>query len=205
MAIKDKDGWWLDKKGDAVHPERVKVEDKLKDDMVENILKRADDVTKYIKHFKDESYSEVESYFDLLLEKYNIEVKKGKKGNFTLENFSGTAKIQVAIADNIAFDEKLQIAKLKIDEYLTEITADSSPDIQILIKKAFEVDKKGEVNPKKILALKSYEITNPLWLEAMEIINDAVEVISSKSYIRFYTRENVDVAYKQVSLDIAGV
>ncbi|WP_320034821.1 DUF3164 family protein [Halarcobacter sp.] len=204
MAKLDEKGWWIKKNGESVHPERVKIEDKLKDEMIDSILGKAAGVTEVIKKFKEDAYDEVDSYFELLLDKYGVETKKGVKG-FTLENFSGTAKIQVATADNIIFDEKLQIAKKKIDEYLHEITQDSNPDIQQLISKAFEVDKKGEVNPRKILALRSYDITHPKWLEAMAIIAESVEIVASKQYIRFYTRENQRENYKQVSLDIAGV
>jgi hypothetical protein len=205
MALLDDKDWWIAKNGDAIHPDRVKLEDKLKDEMIEKILLKAADVTKVIKKFKDDSYDEVDSYFRLLLSVYGVESKKGAKG-YTLENFSGTAKIQVATADNINFDEKLQIAKAKIDECIHEIMKDvASIDGQQLITKAFEVDKKGEVNPRKILALRAYNISNPKWIEAMEIIADSLEVVSSKEYIRFYTRNNTKESYKQVTLDIAGV
>ena len=205
MAKQDEKGWWFKKNGDLVHPDRVKVEDKLKDEMIDKIISKAGVVTDVIKVFKDDAYDEVDAYFALLLDKYGIEHKKGAKGNYTLENFSGTAKVQVSTADNILFDEKLQVAKQKIDEYLHEITQDSNPDIQVLITKAFEVDKKGEVNPRKILALRSYDISHKKWLEAMVIIAESIEIVSTKSYIRFYARENTNEAYKQVSLDIAGV
>lgn len=205
MALIDDRGWWVAKNGNTIHPERVNIEDKLKDEMIENILKKATAVTETIKKFKDEAYDEVDSYFYLLLEKYGVENKKGAKG-YTLENFSGTAKIQVATADNIMFDEKLQIAKKKIDECIHEILKDvNSIDGQQLINNAFEVDKKGEVNPRKILALRSYNITHPKWLEAMEIIAESIEIVSTKEYIRFYTRDDIKEAYKQVTLDIAGV
>lgn len=205
MALLDDKDWWIAKNGDAIHPERVSVEDKLKDEMISKILLAATDVTRVIKKFKDDAYDEVDSYFTLLLSEYGVESKKGAKG-YTLENFSGTAKIQVATADNINFDEKLQIAKAKIDECIHEIMKDvASIDGQQLITKAFEVDKKGEVNPRKILALRAYNISNPKWIEAMEIIADSLEVVSSKEYIRFYTRNNTKESYKQVTLDIAGV
>ena len=104
------------------------------------------------------------------------------------------------------FDEKLQIAKKKIDECIHEILKDvNSIDGQQLINNAFEVDKKGEVNPRKILVLRSYNITHPKWIEAMEIIAESIEIVSTKEYIRFYTRDNIQESYKQVTLDIAGV
>lgn len=206
MADKNEAGFWINKKGDEVHPDNVGAADKLKDELVETLLSDAVGVKDVLFDFKTKAFSEVESYYQLLLQEYNIDVKKNsRKGNLTIENYSATAKITINIADRIAFDEKLGIAKTKIDEYLHEITKDASADIQTLITKAFEVDKKGDVNAKKILALKSYEITNPLWLEAMEIISEATEIVSSKSYIRFYAREDRDKEYKIIPLDIAGV
>lgn len=205
MAIKAENGFWLDKKGDAVHPDNIRATEKIKDETVENLISKAVEVQTILSVFKKNSFDEVESYFNLLLQNYGVDNKKNtKKGNITIENFSGTAKVQIAVNDNIAFDEKLSIAKMKIDEYLHEITKDTHADIQTLITKSFEVDKKGEVNAKKILALRGYEITHPLWIEAMQIISEATEVVSSKSYIRFYTRESIDKEYKQVSLDLAG-
>ena len=67
MALIDDKGWWVAKNGNAIHPERVNIEDKLKDEMIENILKKATTVTEVIKKFKNEAYDEVDSYFDLLL------------------------------------------------------------------------------------------------------------------------------------------
>ena len=40
MALIDDKGWWVAKNGNAIHPERVNIEDKLKDEMIENILKK---------------------------------------------------------------------------------------------------------------------------------------------------------------------
>lgn len=206
MAKKDSRGFWLNKKGDAVHPDNVKATEQLKDELVERLIDKSLNLSESISEFKTLSFQEVEDYYKLLLQEYGEDEKKNsKKGNLTIENFSGTAKVTINIADRIAFDEKLNIAKEKIDEYLHEITKDSSADIQTLITKAFEVDKKGDVNAKKILALKAYEIRNPLWLEAMEIISEATEIVSSKSYIRFYTREDREKEYKLIPLDIAGV
>lgn len=201
----DEKGWYVDGKGVAVHPDRVKVEDKLKSEMIDKILANASETTEAIKAFKNDAVSEVNSYFTVLEQEYGLAPKKGAKGNFTLENYSKTAKIQVSVSDNIVFDEKLQIAKRKIDEYLHEITEDSSIDIQTLITKAFDVDKAGLVSPQKILVLRTYDINHKKWKEAMEIISESIKIDSTKEYIRFYTRETPKDRYKQVILDISGV
>lgn len=205
MPRMDERGLWINKKGESVHPEMVRIDEKIKDELVEKLLLQAHDVSSNIVRFKEDAFEEVESYFTLLLENYNMDAKKSsQKGNITLENFSGTMKVQLANADSISFDEKLQIAKIKIDECLHELTEGASPEIKTLITKSFEVDKKGDVNAKKILALKAYDISHPKWREAMAIIDESVEIVGSKAYIRFYARESQDKPYKQVVLDVAG-
>ena len=197
--------FWIDKKGDQVHQNNVPEVDKMKDKLVEDLVSEARVLSTTIFEFKENSMGKVEGYFNELLETYKVDAKaRSKKGNITLENYSGTVKVEISVADRIAFDEKLQIAKTKLDECLHELTKHSPAAIKTLITKAFDVDKKGDVSPKKIFALKAYDIDHPKWIEAMQIIDEATEIVSSKSYIRFYTRENIEDAYKIVPLNIAG-
>lgn len=206
MANIDKRGFWLNAKGEAVHPDNVRVTDKIKDELVDKLLAKARQTRELLASFKIEASEEIESYFDLLLQNYDIDGRsKSKKGNITLENFSGTAKVQLAMAETLTFDEKLSVAKLKIDEYLEDITKDAVPDIRTLITKAFEVDKKGNIDAKRIFALKSYEISDPRWKKAMDIIDESKKVAHVKPYVRFYIRDSIDEPYKAIRLDIANV
>lgn len=206
MAKVDENTLWVNKKGEGVHPDLIRADEKLKDELVGKLIDTAVTLSNLLNKFKKDAFGEVNDFFELLLQNYGLDAKKNsQKGNITLENFSGTLKVQISNADSISFDEKLQIAKLKIDECLHELTEGSSPEIKTLITKAFEVDKKGDVNAKKILALKSYDISHAKWKEAMTIIDESIEIIGSKAYIRFYKRESVDKAYNLISLDLASV
>ncbi len=206
MSIKDKKGFWINAKGEAVHPDNVKAVDKIKDELVESVISKAQAKQDELSEFKKETNKDIDDYFELLLQDYGMDAKKGsKKGNITLENFSSTAKVQIAMGESISFDEKLQIAKLKIDEYLEDITKDSPAEIRTLINKAFEVDKKGNIDAKKIFALKNYEISDVRWKEAMDIIDESKRVVSITPYIRFYTRDSINDKWEFIKLDIAGV
>lgn len=206
MANKDERGFWINGRGEPVHKDMIKANEQLKDELVEGLIHGAKNLSGFILGFKTGVNEEVDSYFSLLLQNYGLDEKaKSKKGNLSLENFSSTAKIEIRVSELLTFDEKLQVAKMKLDEFLKDETKDSTPIVQTLIMKAFEVDKKGHVDSKKIFALKSYEIRDPRWLEAMEIIDESKQVSSTKSYIRFYTRESTDQDWQIVPLDIAGV
>lgn len=196
---------WRNKKGELVHEDMVPHEEKLKTELVGNLLGRAERAVNILGSFKDTVVTEIDDYMQMMRGKYNLNPIKGSKGNVTLESYDGLSKVQVQVSTSISFDEKLTLAKEKLDEYFHSKTEDADPEIKTLITKVFDVDKKGNVNAKQILSLKSYKINNPLWLEAMAIIDEAIEIVGSKSYIRFYKRDNVSDAWENVSLDFAAV
>ena len=189
MAIKDGRGFWVSGKGEAVHPDNVRVVDKIKDEMIENIINAAINISDQISAFKKKSNSQVEDYFAILLQDYNIDAKsKSIKGNITLENFSSTLKVELSVSDKLQFDERIQVAKSLVDEFLIDETKGATPTIQTLIMKAFEVDKKGNIDANKIFALKQYDIQDERWNKAMSIIDESKKVAFTRSYIRFYGR-----------------
>lgn len=169
--------------------------------MIEDIIGDVLSTQKEMAIFKASVLEQIDDYIELMRQEYNLEMVKGKKGNMSFESFDGLKKITISVQDAISFDEKLVFAKEKIDEFLTEETRDASPAIQTLINGAFDVDKKGNVSASKILALRSYDIENPLWQEAMQIIEDSIEVTQSKSYLRFYTKERLGDGWQQIVTD----
>ena len=118
-------------------------------------------------------------------------------------SFDGKFKVIRAVADRIEFDERLQTAKALIDECLREWTKDSGAELRAIIDDAFQVDKKGRINSKRILSLRKLKIDNETWQRAMEAIGDAVTVTGSCTYFRFYERDERG-QYQQVQLDFSG-
>ncbi|CUV65209.1 conserved hypothetical protein [Sulfurovum sp. enrichment culture clone C5] len=198
--------YMINSKGDKVHIDLVKKDDVMRDGLVNELLDEAVAFKGIMGEFRSKAEQKVEDYFEELMAKYNLDPKaKSKKGNITLENFSSTAKVQIAISDKLTFDEKLQLARMKFDEYFEQVTVGSSEEVKMLINKAFSVDKEGKVDVKRILELRSYNIKHPKWVEGVALIEESKKIVSSKSYIRFYKREASDESWKHVSLDIAAV
>jgi len=79
------------------------------------------------------------------------------------------------------------------------------PELLAIIDLAFSTDKEGEINPSRVLRLRRHDITDPGWLRGMDALTEAVQVVSSKSYIRLYERVGDTDQYVPISLDIAGV
>ena len=198
--------YWTNKKGEKVHPDMVRADDKLKHELVNKIIEKVHKKREALSEFKAEVLEEIDSYIELLRSEYNLDpMANSNKGNITLQSFDGLRKVAISVSTHIEFDEKLGLAKEKIDQFLKAETESASPVLKTLVMKVFEVDKKGNINAKQVLALKSYDIQEPLWLEAMEIIDDAIEVVGSKSYIRFYERKSTEDKWENISLSFSDI
>lgn len=206
MPYINDEGLWRNKEGAFVHKDMVTVDKQLEDEVAEKLIAGALNLQQFMKGFKVAAFEECYGFVDLLRQKYNMERISSKSGTVTLKSFDGTKVVEIQVAKLISFDQKLALAKEKIDEYLTEKTNDADAEIKTLITRVFDV-KGGTVDAKKILSLKSYQITHPLWKEAMSMIDDATEIAGTKSYIRFKHRPNneVDGALEHIVLDIAGL
>jgi len=192
---------WIDKRGKEIHPDNVRASDKIKDEMVRNIIKKALGEQERILEFKADALDEIDSYISLMRDEYNLDPNSGKKGNMSFESFDGLMRVTISVQQVVEFDEKLSFAKEKLDAFLKLETKDSSANIQTLIAGAFDVDKKGSVNAKSILALKRHEIDHPLWLEMMSIIDDSIQIATTKSYMRFYTKSGIGEAWGHITMD----
>ena len=197
---------WRKKDGEFIHPDMVSVDKQLEDEVVEKLIIGAINLQNGMKAFKIAAFEECYGFVDLLRQKYNMERITSKSGTVVLKSFDGTKVVEIQVTKLISFDQKLSLAKEKIDEYLTEKTTGADAEIQTLITRVFDV-KNGKVDAKQILSLKSYPITHPLWREAMNMIDDATEIAGTKSYIRFKYRKNgeVDGTLEHIVLDLAGL
>lgn len=197
-------GYWVDAKGVLTPEHLIKPIDKARDQLVGEIVGRAIALNKALAEFKLAGFGDIAAFVDLSANEYGVNVG-GKKGNVTLHTFDGRFKIQRAMQDRIAFDERLQAAKALIDQCLTDWTEGASPEIRAIINRAFQTEKEGEVNTGAVLALRRLDITDERWIKAMDAIGEAVQIVGSRSYIRVYERVGDSDQYRPISLDIAGV
>lgn len=207
MPMLNDHGQWRNKEGVYVHKDMVTIDKQLEDEVVTKLIAGALSLQQSMKAFKIEAFEECYGFVDLLRQKYDMQRITSKSGAVTLKTFDGTGVVEIQVAKLISFDQKLSLAKEKIDEYLTEKTNTADAEIQTLITRAFDVKNGGKVDAKQILSLKSYPITHPLWREAMSMIDDATEIAGTKSYIRFKHRKGgeIDGALEHIVLDIAGL
>lgn len=196
-------GYMRNAAGHLVPVESIKEIDLARDEFVREIVKKARELASTVTAFKERFAGDMQAFLDLSAEKYGVNLG-GAKGNINLVSFDGRYKVLRAVAERLDFDERLQAAKVLIDECLREWTRDSGAEIRALIEDAFQVDKKGRINTKRILGLRKLKIEHPTWLRAMEAIGDAITVTGSCTYYRVYERDEQG-EYRQLNLDFSGV
>lgn len=197
-------GYWRDAKRSLTPVDLLREIDIQRDALVGELVVQAIHINELLRQFKIAAFGDIEAFIALSAEQYGVSVG-GKKGNVTLPSFDGRYKIQRAIQDRIAFDERLQAAKALIDECLKDWVQGARPEIHSIIDQAFAVDKEGNINTGAVLSLRRLNIEDARWVKAMEAIGEAVQVVGSRQYIRIYERVGDSDQYVPISLDITGV
>ncbi|MCR5855966.1 DUF3164 family protein [Mesorhizobium sp. J428] len=191
-----------DAKGNLVPVEMIKAEHKLEDETVRKIFGYADELSAQVTRFKLHTFDDLEAFEALLAQEYGS-AKGGAKGNKTFMTFDGLKKVQVQVADTIDFGAQLQIAKGLVDECLTEWASDARPEIRAIVTRAFNTDKEGQINRAEIFMLLRLDIEDERWKRAMDAIRDAMRVVGSKIYVRFYKRADHKARWEPVTIDMA--
>lgn len=195
-------GYWQDASGRLIPEEMVKPIDRARDQLVREGIARGQAMAQQLAAYKKWLFGEITAFVELSCEQYQVKVG-GKKGNLTLTTFDGQYKIIRQVSDSLAFDERLQAAKVLIDQCIQDWTAGSRPEIRALINDAFQVDKQGKISTDRVLGLKRLEITDEKWLRAMQAIQDSIRTVGSSTYVRLYQRVGDSDRYEPIPLDMA--
>ncbi|PIV87619.1 MAG: sulfate transporter [Hydrogenophilales bacterium CG17_big_fil_post_rev_8_21_14_2_50_63_12] len=198
------DGYRQDAKGCLVPESMIKPIDRTRDELVRELARQARIVSDGLREFKTRVFADINAFVDLSAEQYDVKLG-GKKGNLTLFSFDGAFKVQIAIAEHMVFDERLQAAKHLIDECIIAWSQGSRDEIKVLVQSAFQTDKEGKINTGRVLALRRLDIRDEKWQNAMLAIGESLQVVGSKEYVRFYERIGTSDQYRPISLDVAAV
>lgn len=195
--------YMTDEKGRLNPVAAIKPIDLLRDETVTDIAAKVLRLNALMTAEKEALFELIYDFLELSANEYDTKYG-GEKGNVGLPSYDGKYKVQIAMSDNIVFDERLQIAKNLIDECISEWSAGSATEIMTLVNDAFQVDKEGKVSTYRVLGLRRHDFDHPKWLKAMAAIADAMQVTSTKKYIRMYERDDKG-KYIQIPLDFSKV
>lgn len=177
--------------------------DKLRNTTVMELVAKAKSLSGMLAQAKNEMLETIEAFTQISAEQYDAKVG-GEKGNVSLVSFDGQYKIQRAMQDTIAFDERLGVAQAIISEVLRDLTDGSSSDLRALVESAFQVNKDGQVSAARILGLRRVKISHPRWADAMQALSDSIQPLYSKAFVRIYKRDK-NGGWQPIPLDMAKV
>ncbi len=182
----DSNGRWIDGMGQAVPKKYIEPLVRERDKVVRRAARSAWELHQRIVKVKTEVINLIDSY----LKKVAHSHEASWKGNAELLSFDGRIKVDIKIGESLEFDERLQIAKTKIDDCLIRWTGDARGEIQTLIQQAFKVDRKGNIDSRAILTLRQFRFKDPVWQEAMSLISDSLRIRTTRRYLNVYLRND---------------
>lgn len=191
-------------RGDLVPIEKIKDVDVLRDQTVRTIVREVEVVSRDLKDLKRLVFEEADAFIALSFDRFGI-TQGGPKGNVTLMTHDGEYKVTIDVQDALSFDERLLAAKALIDKCIVRWSSGANANLRVLVNDAFRVDKKGNVDTKRILELRRYEIDDPDWSAAMAAIGESIKVTMSRRYLRVYRRKSAGDGYTMIPLDFASI
>jgi hypothetical protein len=192
--------YWVNGEGLKVPAKLVHEEDKLRDKVVSSLVAKAKQLQIIIKQQKELMEAELLRFLGEAAKREDEEWV----GGTTIADYSGTQQATIKVAKRWTFDERLQIAKTKIDKCIELWSGNANSKLLALVNRAFKVDNKGDVDAKQIMGLRTLKIDDELWMEAMELIADSQKVQGTKTY--FYFQEADEAGKMQtIVLDFSAL
>lgn len=188
--------------GRLVPVDVVKPEHRLEDQTVRKMIGYAEELSARIARFRGHTFDDITTALDLMAEKYGAK-RGGSKGNVTLTSYDGLLKVTVQVQEQLTFGPELQIAKGLVDDCIARWSAGANDNIRALVEHAFQVDKEGRINRAALFQLRRLSIDDADWMAAMEALSDAIRVLGSKEYVRFYRRADTRGRWEPITIDLA--
>ena len=172
--------------GTLVPEDQVKDSDRLRDQFVLEAAEKIMDIRTQMIRVKAEILDDIEAFMQTMSESYGVKLG-GEKGNLSFTSFDGRVQLKYYRNDYLTFNEGIHIAKKLIDEFLEDITKDSSRSIKQIVNSAFNL-KQGRMDVKAILKLREINETDPRWVKAMQIIDESKQWNEGSRALRLYIR-----------------
>jgi len=192
---------WKDHNGNVIPAPYVPAIDKERDRVAQKVLKQALYLNKKLTAFKHDNIALCDAVFDKMMS--DFKVKKKGKGNYSITSFDKGIKIEISVNERVEFDDLIQVAQEKINEYLAEKTGGIDEDLRQIIALAFKTTK-GQMDVKRVLGLFKLDIRHKKWLEAMDILKKSITRNVSKRYMRVW-KKNEHGEYKAVELNFSAL
>lgn len=192
--------YWVDGNGQKTPQNRVHEEDKARDKAVSRLVNRAKKLQAVVAAEKAAMETELLAYLGEAARREGEDWVGGAK----LYSYSMDQSVTIKVAKRWTFDERLQIAKQKIDKCIENWSKGASSKLMAIVNRAFRVDQAGNVDAKQILMLRTIKMDDALWQEAMDLISDSMKLMGTKAYFYFQEADE-DGKHKSIVLDFSAL
>lgn len=195
-------GFREDARGNLVAERNIKPTDLLADQLVRDLVGRAQAAAAATADLKRDLLADVAAFASLVAADYGA-VITGADGGVSLVTFDWRLKIERVTADRITVGPEILAAEQLVREILDEIT---DPVAKPIAARAFSRHRKtGELSASKLIQLAGIEIDDPRWRSAQQAIKDALQITGTVTYFRAYRRERADAQWEQIPLDFSAI
>uniref|UniRef100_UPI000490E728 DUF3164 family protein n=1 Tax=Azorhizobium doebereinerae TaxID=281091 RepID=UPI000490E728 len=94
--------------------------------------------------------------------------------------------------------------KAIVDECVAAWSDGAPAEVRALVQHAFQTDREGRINRAALFSLRRLQITREPWPRAMAALDDAIRVVGSREYVRFYRRANTRAKWEPITIDLAS-
>jgi hypothetical protein len=202
---KKADKVWKDETGFPVPFDRLKKNEVAKEKAAEKLFKQASGIHTMLANFKDSMIEVCRAVMEQTYSDYNQDPDKGK-GNFTWYNFDRSLRVTVKINERIDFDETLiELCRNKLNDFLDQNVETKDGFVKQFVTDAFS-QSKGQLDAKKVMSLFKYrsKISNPLFQEALKLLDDSIRRPDSKRYFQMAAR-NEEGGYDNIDLNFSNI
>jgi hypothetical protein len=190
-------------RGNVIPVENIRTDLIKKHLLVNDIFDIANALQDRMEKEKAKIYKKIQAYEKWIAKKNGVEDAAFE--NLNLSNYDGSICISIYNNSVVEFDEKIQLAKQKIDKCISRWGAGAPGEIKILIDKFFKVGKKGLLNKQAIFSLFQLKIEDPEWLDAMKIIQDSITDSAKKEYLVIKHRNTNKDEWQNLNLNFSSL
>lgn len=198
------EGYMQDPTGNLIRRENVSADKLEADEIVRKYIPRAVDIHRQLVTLKTELTNDIPAFIAKLARDHGVKKMGRIKGNIEMNSFDGTLKLKRSMQDKIQVNANIEAARQLFMQYHSAVTVGADEATKKLIGRAFGSGKENSISVSRLIDIKNIDIDHPLWRQAVEALESALEVHDTASYYLFYYRgENGE--YRPITLQFSAV
>ncbi len=176
-----------------------------RDDMIEELIKKAQIINELLKEFKTECFVKIQG-FKQKAEEYG-EIRKTSKGGYGLRNKRGNYMVKYERNMVNEFDERADMGLELIGEFLKDKVKKRDQQMYMLVSKLLTRNKAGDLNVSRVIQLIDLrnEFDDERWLKGIQLLEESYRDRQVSYGISFYEKNEITGKDEQLLLNFTAI